>query len=75
LDFLRDHQAWKRHKEIAVLHDMGRDLTNSLSLRGTLDRAILKVREHFVVDPVRTYLMDEVEEFLELVAYKGIAKD
>ncbi|MDY6952592.1 MAG: ATP-binding protein [Thermodesulfobacteriota bacterium] len=63
-----------RHKELAVLHDIASDLTSSLSLTEILDRAIIKVREHFQVDAVRIYLMDETEENLELVAYKGLSK-
>jgi len=64
----------KRHKALAVLYDISSDLTRSLALTEILDRAILKVREHFKVDAVRIYLMDEAEKCLELVAYKGIAK-
>ena len=64
----------KRHKELAVLYDIGSDLTSSLSLTEILDRAILKVREHFKVDAVRIYLMDEVQESLELVAYQGMTR-
>ncbi|NVM21058.1 MAG: GAF domain-containing protein [Desulfobacterales bacterium] len=65
----------RRHKELAVLHDIGSDLTSSLGLTEILDRAILKVREHFNLDAVRIYLMDETERCLELVAYKGIKKN
>jgi signal transduction histidine kinase len=61
-------------KELAVLYDISNDLTSSLSLSDILDRAILKIREHFKVDAVRIYLMDEAEQTLELVAYKGITK-
>lgn len=64
----------KRHKELAVLYDIGSDLTSSLSLTEILDRAILKVREHFKVDAVRIYLMDEAQESLELVAYQGMTR-
>ena len=64
----------KRHKELAVLYDIGSDLTSSLSLTEILDRAILKVREHFKVDAVRIYLMDEARESLELVAYQGMTR-
>jgi len=64
----------KRHKELAVLYDIGSDLTSSLSLTEILDRAILKVREHFKVDAVRIYLMDKAQESLELVAYKGLRR-
>jgi len=64
----------RRHKELAVLYDIGSDLTSSLSLTEILDRAILKIREHFKVDAVRIYLMDEASESLELVAYKGLRK-
>jgi len=64
----------KRHKELAVLYDISSDLTSSLGLTEVLDRAILKVLEHFKVDAVRIYLMDQTEQCLELVAYKGIAK-
>ncbi|MDY6839826.1 MAG: ATP-binding protein [Thermodesulfobacteriota bacterium] len=63
-----------RHKELAVLHDIASDLTSSLGLTEILDRAIIKVREHFRVDAVRIYLMDETDQYLELVAYKGISK-
>ncbi|MBW1741010.1 MAG: GAF domain-containing protein [Deltaproteobacteria bacterium] len=65
----------KRHKELAVLYDIGSDLTSSLGLTEILDRAIVKVREHFKKDAVRIYLMDETEQYLELVAYKGISKE
>ena len=65
----------KRHKELAILYDIASDLTSSLSLTEILDRAILKVREHLKVDVVRIYLMDEIDQCLELVAYKGINKD
>jgi signal transduction histidine kinase len=64
----------KRHKELAVLYNIGSDLTSSLSLTEILDRAILKVREHFKMDAVRIYLMDEAQESLELVAYKGLRR-
>lgn len=64
----------ERRKELAVLYDISNDLTRSLSLSDILDRAILKVREHFKVDAVRIYLMDETEQSLELVSYKGITK-
>lgn len=65
----------KRHKALAVLYDIGSDLTSSLGLTEILDRAILKVREHFGADAVRIYLMDETRQCLNLVAYKGLAKD
>ncbi len=65
----------RRHKELAVLYDISSDLTSSLGLTEVLDRAILKVLEHFKVDAVRIYLMDQTEQCLELVAYKGIAKN
>ena len=65
----------KRHEKLAVLYDIGSDLARSLSLTEILDRAILKVREHFKADAVRIYPMDETEECLELVAYEGIAED
>jgi len=65
----------KRHKELAVLYDIGSDLTSSLGLEEVLDRAILKVREHFKVYAVRIYLMDRTERCLELVAYKGIEEE
>jgi nitrate/nitrite-specific signal transduction histidine kinase len=61
-------------QELAVLFDIGSDLTRSLSPTEILDRAILKVLEHFEVAAVRIHLMDEAEKCLELVAYKGIAK-
>jgi K+-sensing histidine kinase KdpD len=64
----------ERHKELAVLYDISSDLTSSLGLREVLDRAILKVLEHLMIDAVRIYLMDQTEQCLELVAYKGIAK-
>lgn len=57
-----------------MLHDIASDLTSSLGLTEILDRAIVKVREHFRVDAVRIYLMDETDQYLELVAYKGISK-
>jgi len=65
----------KRHKELAVLYDIGSDLTSSLSLTEILDRAIVKILEHFKKDAVRIYLMDETEQYLELAAYKGISKE
>ncbi len=65
----------KRHRELAVLYDIGSDLTSSLGLTEILDRAIIKIREHFMSDAVRIYLMDETEQYLELVAYKGILKE
>ena len=64
----------KRHEELAVLYDISSNLTSSLGLTEVLDRAILKVLEHFKVDVVRIYLMNPSEQCLELVAYKGIAK-
>lgn len=64
----------RRHRELAVLYDIGSDLTSSLSLTEILDRAIVKIREHFKVDAVRIYLMDEACESLELVAYKGLRR-
>ena len=57
-----------------MLHDIASDLTSSLSLTEILDRSIIKVREHFGIDAVRIYLMDETDQYLELVAYKGISK-
>jgi K+-sensing histidine kinase KdpD len=65
----------KRQTAFAVLYDIGSDLTSSLGLTEILDRAILKVQEHFKVDAVRIYLMDENPQSLELVAYRGLAKD
>jgi K+-sensing histidine kinase KdpD len=64
----------KRHKELAVLYDIGNDLTRSLTLTDVLDSAIKDIRLHFKVDAVRIYLMDETQDHLELVAYKGISK-
>ena len=64
----------KRRQELAILYDIGSDLTSSLGLTEVLDRAILKVLEYFKVDTVRIYLMDQTEQYLELVAYKGITK-
>jgi K+-sensing histidine kinase KdpD len=64
----------KRHEALAILYDIGSDLTSSLSLEEILDRAIIKVIEHFKNDAVRIYLMDEDQEHLELAAYKGIPK-
>jgi K+-sensing histidine kinase KdpD len=65
----------KRHKELAVLYDIGSDLTSSLGLTEILDRATMKVLEHFKKDAVRIYLMNENEQYLELVAYKGIEEE
>lgn len=64
----------QRQKALAVLFDIGSDLTTSLSLTEILDRAIIKVREHFRIDAVRIYLMDHKNKNLDLVAYKGISK-
>jgi K+-sensing histidine kinase KdpD len=64
----------KRRPELAVLYDIGSDLTSSLGLTEILDRAIIKVREHFRKDAVRIYLMDETNQYLDLVAHKGISK-
>lgn len=64
----------KRDKSLAVLYDIGSDLTSSLGLTEILDRAIEKVREHFKVDAVRMYLTDRSGRNLELVAYQGISK-
>jgi len=64
----------KRDKALAVLNDIGSDLTSSLGLTEILDRAIEKVREHFKVDAVRIYLMDDSGQNLELFAYKGLSK-
>jgi K+-sensing histidine kinase KdpD len=64
----------KRNQGLAVLYDIGSDLTSSLGLTEILDRAIAKVREHFKAHAVRVYLMDETNRHLELVAYKGISK-
>lgn len=65
----------RRHKELAVLYDIGGDLTSSLGLTEILDRAISKIWEHFKVDAIRIYLMDDTGRHLELVAHKGIAKN
>lgn len=64
----------RRHKALAVLYDMGSDLTSSLHLTEILDRAILKVRKHFGVDAVRIYLLDDTGQYLNLAAYKGMRK-
>jgi len=64
----------KRHEALAILYDIGSDLTSSLGLAEILDRAIDKVMEHFKADAVRIYLVDEDEQHLELAAYKGISK-
>jgi len=64
----------KRHKALAVLYDIANDLTSSLGLLEILDRAILKVKEHFKADVVRIYLMDNDKQCLELAAYKGLTK-
>lgn len=65
----------RRHKELSVLHDIASYLTSSLGLTEVLDRAIIKVREHFKLDAIRIYLMDENEQCLHLVAHKGISKE
>jgi signal transduction histidine kinase len=65
----------ERNKELAVLHDIASDLTSSLGLTEILDRAIIKVREHFKVDAVRMYLMDDTGQQLDLVAYKGLRRN
>ncbi len=65
----------KRQKALAVLYDIGSDLTSSLDLTEILDRATLKVQEHFKMDAVRIYLMDKDQQSLELVTYTGLAKD
>jgi len=64
----------KRHEALAILYDIGSDLTSSLGLTEILDRAIVKVMEHFKKDAVRIYLVGEDEQHLELAAYKGIPK-
>lgn len=64
----------KRHEALAILYDIGSDLTSSLSLTEILDRAIAKVIEHFKKDAVRIYLVDEDQQHLNLAAYKGIPK-
>ena len=64
----------KRHEALAILYDIGSDLTSSLGLTEILDRAIDKVMEHFKESAVRIYLMDEDKQHLELAAYKGIPK-
>jgi signal transduction histidine kinase len=65
----------KRNRELAVLYDIGSDLTSSLGLTDILDRSIMKVQAYFKVDAVRMYLMDESERNLELLAHTGIAED
>ena len=65
----------KRHEALAVLYDIGSDLTSSLGLTEILDRAIAKVCEHFKMDAVRIYFMNDTGDGLELAAYKGISKD
>ena len=37
----------KRHEALAILYDIGSDLTSSLCLTEILDRAIIKVIEHY----------------------------
>jgi K+-sensing histidine kinase KdpD len=64
----------KRHEALAILYDIGSDLTSSLGLTEILDRAIDKVMEHFRGDAVRIYLLDEDKRYLELAAHKGIPK-
>jgi signal transduction histidine kinase len=62
----------RRHEALAVLYDIGSDLTSSLGLPEILDRAMVKVCHHFKVDAVRIYVMDETQTHLNLAAYKGI---
>ncbi|MBN1843249.1 MAG: GAF domain-containing protein [Deltaproteobacteria bacterium] len=64
----------RRNKGLAILHDVGSDLTSSLSLREILDRAVRKVSEHYKVDVVRIYLMDESGHQLELAACAGFCE-
>ena len=64
----------KRHEALAILYDIGSDLTSSLGLTEILDRAIDKVMEHFKEDAVRIYLLDEDKRYLQLSAHKGIPK-
>jgi len=63
----------RRNKGLAILHDLGSDLTSSLSLPEILERAVLKVSEHYKVDVVRIYVMDEAGHHLELAACEGFS--
>jgi len=61
----------KRNKGLAIIHDVGSDLTSSLGLKEILDRAVGKVGAHYKVDVVRIYLTDLLGKELELVSCAG----
>jgi len=62
----------ERNNALAILHDIASDLTSSLSLTEIMDRSILKIMEHFSMDVVRMYLMDDSGKRMTLAAYKGL---
>lgn len=65
----------ERNKALGVVYDIASDLTSSLSLSEIMDRSIGKIREHFSVDVVRMYLMDETGKHMKLAAYKGLTRE
>jgi signal transduction histidine kinase len=65
----------ERNKGLAIVHDIGSDLTTSLSLREILDRAVSKVSEHYKVDFVRIYLLNDAGQQLELVTCEGFCEN
>jgi len=64
----------ERNNALAILHDIASDLTSSLSLTEIMDRSILKIMEHFSMDVVRMYLMDDSGKRMTLAAYKGLTR-
>ena len=68
-----DEKLKTRSKELAILLEMSNYLAGSLTIKGLFEGALSRVLEHFNLEAGRMYLLDEIGQYLYLVAHQGMA--
>ena len=67
-----DEKLKTRSKELAILLEMSNYLAGSLTIKGLFEGALSRVLEHFNLEAGRMYLLDEIGQYLYLVAHQGM---
>ncbi len=69
---VNDEKLKTRSKELAILLEMSNYLAVSLTIKGLFEGALSRVLEHFNLEAGRMYLLDEIGQYLYLVAHQGV---
>jgi len=69
---VNDEKLKTRSKELAILLEMSSYLAASLTTEGLFEGALSRVLEHFNLEAGRIYLLNEIGQYLYLVAHQGI---